>query len=93
MIIAVALAPKDPHEPSQKIIQTASSDALASSCGPGDEDILPVGEDTIGPVSPTVVARRPCEPQNYPTSLNLGGGSHLKRESHPFPIGLVFWGD
>jgi hypothetical protein len=37
-----------------------------------------------------VVGRRPCEPLNNPTLLSLGGGSHLKRESHPSPIGLVF---
>jgi hypothetical protein len=37
-----------------------------------------------------VVGRRPCEPLNNPTLLNLGGGSHLKRESHPSPIGLIF---
>jgi hypothetical protein len=50
-------------------------------------------KDAIGPVGLIVVGRRPCEPQNYLTSLNLGGGSHFKRESHPSPIGLVFWGD
>ena len=43
-----------------------------------------------GPSGPVVVGRRPCEPLNNPTLLSLGGGSHLKRESHPFPIGLVF---
>jgi hypothetical protein len=37
-----------------------------------------------------VVGRRPCEPLNNPTLLSLGGGSHLKRQSHPSPIGLVF---
>jgi hypothetical protein len=37
-----------------------------------------------------VVGRRPCEPLNNPTLLSLGEGSHLKRESHPSPIGLVF---
>jgi len=37
-----------------------------------------------------VVGRRPCEPLNNPTLLSLGGGIHLKRESHPSPIGLVF---
>jgi hypothetical protein len=37
-----------------------------------------------------VVRRRPCEPLNNPTLHSLGGGSHLKRESHPSPIGLVF---
>jgi hypothetical protein len=37
-----------------------------------------------------VVGRRPYEPLNNPTLLSLGGGSHLKRESHPFPIGLFF---
>ena len=42
---------------------------------------------------PVVVRRRPCEPLNNPTLLSLGGGSHLKRESHSSPIGLVFWGD
>ena len=42
--------------------------------------------------SPVVVGRQPCEPHNL-TLLSLGGGSHLKRESHPFPVGLVFWGD
>ncbi|KAK3146065.1 hypothetical protein QOZ80_3BG0261070 [Eleusine coracana subsp. coracana] len=36
------------------------------------------------------LGRRPCEPLNNPTLLNLGGGSHLKRESHPSPIRLVF---
>jgi hypothetical protein len=41
---------------------------------------------------PVVVGRRPCEP-HYPTLLSLGRGSHLKRESHPSPIRLVFWGD
>jgi hypothetical protein len=41
---------------------------------------------------PVVVGRRPCEP-HYPTLLSLGGGRHLKRESHPSPITLVFWGD
>jgi hypothetical protein len=50
-------------------------------------------QNAIGPVGPIVVGQRPCEPQNYPTSLNLGGGSHFKRESHPSPIGLVFSGD
>ena len=40
-----------------------------------------------------VVGRRPCEPLNNPTLLSLGGGSHLKRESHLSPIGLVFLGD
>jgi hypothetical protein len=58
----------------------------------GHPPLLPVGKDAIGPVGPIVVGRRPCEPQNYPTSLNLGGGRHFKRESHPSPIGLVFWG-
>jgi hypothetical protein len=42
--------------------------------------------------SPVVVGRRLCEP-HYPTLLTLGGGSHLKRESHPSPVRLVFWGD
>jgi hypothetical protein len=37
-----------------------------------------------------VVGRRPCEPLNNPTLLSLVGGSHLKRESHPSHIGLVF---
>jgi hypothetical protein len=37
-----------------------------------------------------VVGRRQCEPLNNPTLLSLGGGSHLKRERHPSPIGLVF---
>jgi hypothetical protein len=61
-----------------------------------DEDILlyyPSAKTQIGLVGPIVVGRWPCEPQNYPTSLNLGGGSHFKRESHPSPNGLVFWGD
>jgi hypothetical protein len=30
---------------------------------------------------------------NYPTLLNLGGRSHLKRASNISPIGLVFWSD
>jgi hypothetical protein len=34
-----------------------------------------------------------CACPNYPTLLSEGGGSHLKRESHPSPIRLVFWGD
>jgi hypothetical protein len=67
---------------------------LNSSHDPeGHPPLLPVGKDAIGLVGPIVVGRRPCEPQNYPTSINLGGGSHFKRESHPSPIGLVFWGD
>jgi hypothetical protein len=45
-----------------------------------------------GPCGPVVVGWRPCEP-HYPTLLSLGGGSHLKGESHPSPYGLVFWGD
>jgi hypothetical protein len=47
--------------------------------------LLPVGKDAIAQVGLIVVGRRLCEPQNYPTSLNLGGGNHLKMESHPFP--------
>ena len=43
-----------------------------------------------GPAGPVVVGRRPCEPLNNPTLLSLGGGSDLKRESHPSPIRLVF---
>ena len=39
---------------------------------------------------PVVVRRRPCESLNNPTLLSLEGGSHLKRESHPSPISLVF---
>jgi hypothetical protein len=45
-----------------------------------------------GPCGPVVVGRQPCEP-HYPTLLSLGGGSHLKGESHPSPNRLVFWGD
>jgi hypothetical protein len=45
-----------------------------------------------GPCGPVVVGRWPCEP-HYPTLLSLGGGSHIKGESHPSPNGLVFWGD
>jgi hypothetical protein len=45
-----------------------------------------------GPCGPLVIERRPCEP-HYPTLLSLGGGSHLKGESHPSLNGLVFWGD
>jgi hypothetical protein len=66
---------------------------LVSELGPilrrwewwGHPPLLLVGKDTIGLVDPIVVGRWPCEPENYPTSLNLGGGSHFKRESHPFP--------
>jgi hypothetical protein len=43
-----------------------------------------------GPSSLVVVGRRPCEPLNNPTLLSLGGENHLKRESHPSPIRLVF---
>ena len=62
-----------------------------------DEDILyyyllAKTQQKNGP-GPVVVGWRPCEPLNNPTLLSLGGGSHLKRESYPFPIGLVFWGD
>ena len=42
-----------------------------------------------GPSGLVVVGRRTCEPLNNPTLLSLGGGSHLKRESHPSPIELV----
>ena len=63
-----------------------------------DEDILhyyPLAktQQKNRPSGPVVVGRRPCEPLNNPTLLSLGGESHLKRESHPSPIGLVFWGD
>jgi hypothetical protein len=37
-----------------------------------------------------VVGRQPCEALNNLTLLSLEGDNHLKRESHPFPIGLVF---
>ena len=62
-----------------------------------DEDILhyyPLAktQQKWAKSGPIVVGRRPCEPHN-PTLLSLGRGSHLKRESHPSPIGLVFWGD
>jgi hypothetical protein len=59
-----------------------------------DEDILhyyPLTKtQQKRPSGLVVVGRRSCEPLNNPTLLNLGGGSHLKRESHPSPIGLVF---
>ena len=42
------------------------------------------------PSGPVVVGRRPCEPLINPILLILGGASHLKRESHSSPIGLVF---
>ena len=42
------------------------------------------------PSGPVVVGRRLYEPLNNPTLLSLGGGIHLKRESHPSHIGLVF---
>jgi hypothetical protein len=45
-----------------------------------------------GPCGLVVVRRRSCEP-HYPTLLRLGGGSHLKGESHPSPNGLLFWRD
>ena len=59
-----------------------------------DEDILhyyPLAntQQKNGLSGPVVVGRRPCEPHN-PTLLSLGGGSHLKRESHSSPIRLVF---
>jgi hypothetical protein len=37
--------------------------------------------------------RRSCARLNYLTLLSLGGPCHLQRESHPSPIGLVFWGN
>ena len=63
-----------------------------------DEDILhyyPLAktQQKWAKSGPVVVARRPCEPLNNPTLLSLGRGNHLKRESHPSPIRLVFWGD
>jgi hypothetical protein len=39
---------------------------------------------------PVVVGRWPFEPLNDTILLSLGGRSHLKRENHPSPIGLVF---
>jgi hypothetical protein len=54
----------------------------------GRPPLLPNGKDRIGPISPIVVGRRLCEPQNYPTLFNLGGENHLKMESHPSPIKL-----
>ena len=47
----------------------------------------------IYPTSQKIGPRRPCEPLNNPTLLRLGRGRHLKRDSYPCPIGLVFWGD
>jgi hypothetical protein len=63
----------------------------------GDEDIflpyyLLAKTQQNGPSDPVVVGRWLCEPHNL-TLLSLGGGSVLKRERHPSPIGLVFWGD
>jgi hypothetical protein len=40
MITTVALASKDPHEPSHKTVLTALSDALALSCGPGVQSAM-----------------------------------------------------
>jgi hypothetical protein len=62
--------------------------------GQFDEDILhyyPLAKtQQKRPSGLVVVGRRPCEPLNNPTLLSLGEGSHLKRESHPSPIGLDF---
>jgi hypothetical protein len=60
----------------------------------GHPPLLPAGKDTAKkrPSGLVVVGRRPCEPLNNHTLLSLGGGSHLKRESHSSPIGLVFYG-
>ena len=59
----------------------------------GHPPLLTASKDaTEGPSGPVVVERRLCEPLNNPTLLSLGGGSHLKRESHPSTIGLVFLG-
>ena len=59
-----------------------------------DEDILhyyPLAkmQQKWAKSGPVVVERRPCKPNNL-TLLSLGGGSHLKRESHPSPFRLVF---
>jgi hypothetical protein len=64
---------------------------------PCDEDILhyyPLAktQQKKRPSGLVVVGRRPCDPLNNHTLLSLGGGSHLKRESHSSPIGLVFYG-
>jgi hypothetical protein len=40
MILVVAPAPKDPHEPSQKTIHTASYEWVASSCGLGVHSVI-----------------------------------------------------
>ena len=79
------------------LVKSYWSTTCLDALGKGDEDILHYyalakTQQKWAKSCPVVVRRRPCEPHN-PTLLSLGGGSHLKRESHPFPIGLVFWGD